>query len=488
MAGRKKGCLLLALLLIMVMALSGCQNSGFEGKLDAKNPVSIEIWHYYNGPQKTEFDRLVTEFNETVGKEKGIIVEAFSQGNSISALVEKVMDAANKKVGAGEIPDVFAAYADTAYQVDQLGLVASLDTYLTKEELDEYVAPYMEEGRFDQEGALKIFPIAKSTELFMLNKTDWDRFAAATGAKEEELQTMEGLCRIAASYYEWTDSLTPEANDGKAFFGRDAMANYIIIGSKQLGTEIFSVNNGQVAFQVDETIMRKLWDNYYVPYISGYFASYGKFRSDDAKTGDIIALVGSTSGAAYFPDKVTVNDTQSYPIEVDVFPAPCFEGTQKYAVQQGAGMVITKSNETKEYAATVFLKWFTDAKRNIAFSVGSGYLPVKKEANNVQMVNEALEKQEDSTVTANLKKSLPVAIEQANTYELYTNKAFEGGTKARDVLETSMQNKAKADRAAVVELMNQSISLKDAVARYNTDDTFSAWLESFQKELNAAVQ
>lgn len=104
------------------------------------------------------------------------------------------------------------------------------------------------------------------------------------------------------------------------------------------------------------------------------------------------------------------------------------------------------------------------------------------------MVNEALEKQEDSTVTANLKKSLPVAIEQANTYELYTNKAFEGGTKARDVLETSMQNKAKADRAAVVELMNQSISLKDAVARYNTDDTFSAWLESFQKELNAAVQ
>ena len=154
MAGRKKGCLLLALLLIMVMALSGCQNSGFEGKLDAKNPVSIEIWHYYNGPQKTEFDRLVTEFNETVGKEKGIIVEAFSQGNSISALVEKVMDAANKKVGAGEIPDVFAAYADTAYQVDQLGLVASLDAYLTKEELDEYVAPYMEEGRFDEEGSL----------------------------------------------------------------------------------------------------------------------------------------------------------------------------------------------------------------------------------------------------------------------------------------------------------------------------------------------
>lgn len=368
MAGRKKGCLLLALLLIMVMALSGCQNSGFEGKLDAKNPVSIEIWHYYNGPQKTEFDRLVTEFNETVGKEKGIIVEAFSQGNSISALVEKVMDAANKKVGAGEIPDVFAAYADTAYQVDQLGLVASLDAYLTKEELDEYVAPYMEEGRFDEEGSRRSSPLRNPPSFSCsIRPTGTVLPACHRRQREEDLQTMEGLCRIAASYYEWTDSLTPEANDGKAFFGRDAMANYIIIGSKQLGTEIFSVKNGKVTFQVDETIMRKLWDNYYVPYISGYFASYGKFRSDDAKTGDIIALVGSTSGAAYFPDKVTVNDTQSYPIGVDVFPAPCFEGAQKCAVQQGAGMVVTKSNETKEYAATVFLKWFTDAKRNIEF-------------------------------------------------------------------------------------------------------------------------
>ena len=37
------------------------------------------------------------------------------------------MDAANKKVGAEDIPDIFAAYADTAYVVNQLGLVAELD-------------------------------------------------------------------------------------------------------------------------------------------------------------------------------------------------------------------------------------------------------------------------------------------------------------------------------------------------------------------------
>ena len=60
--------------------------------------MNLEIWHYYNGVQKTAFDQMVQEFNETIGLEKGIIVEAFSQGN-ISDLTEKVVDAANKKVG-----------------------------------------------------------------------------------------------------------------------------------------------------------------------------------------------------------------------------------------------------------------------------------------------------------------------------------------------------------------------------------------------------
>ena len=63
----------------------------------------------------------------------------------------------------------------------------------TQEELDQYVDAYIDEGRFDQEENLKIFPVAKSTEVFMLNKTDWDLFARDTGASLEELSTIEGV-------------------------------------------------------------------------------------------------------------------------------------------------------------------------------------------------------------------------------------------------------------------------------------------------------
>ena len=45
-------------------------------KLNPDKPLSITIWHYYNGAQQVAFDELVNEFNETVGKEKGIFVKA----------------------------------------------------------------------------------------------------------------------------------------------------------------------------------------------------------------------------------------------------------------------------------------------------------------------------------------------------------------------------------------------------------------------------
>jgi len=93
MKGVKK-CRRLISLLILCMCISfsltACSKADKDG-LDPENPISIEIWHHYNGLQKTAFDALVMEFNETLGAEKGIIVEAFSQGN-VDALQRKVME------------------------------------------------------------------------------------------------------------------------------------------------------------------------------------------------------------------------------------------------------------------------------------------------------------------------------------------------------------------------------------------------------------
>ena len=468
---------------LCLAALTGCAQSPQPGgsaasPLSPDSPVTIVVWTYYNGPQKLAFDDLVLEFNETVGKEQGVAVESISHSN-VTELTDKVMEAAQKKVGASDIPQIFSAYADTAYAIDQLGVVANLDAYLTAEELAEFVPGYIEEGRLDAQGNLKIFPIAKSTEVLMLNQTDWDKFAAATGAELSSLATMEGVAQTAASYYEWSG--------GKAFFGRDALANYFIIGCKELGAEIFSVQNGTVTVNCDEAILRRLWDNYYVPFMKGHFAANGRFRSDDAKTGDIIALVCSTTGGAYFPAEVNLSETESYPIQRIVLPAPLFEGASPVAVQQGAGMVVTKGTPAQEYASVVFLKWFTEAARNAEFSSSSGYLPVKIAANDEALLESALAGMEPSAVTDNLSLVLPVAIQTVHASELYTNKAFQQGTGARAVLENTLSNQLEADLAVVEQQMAEGASREEAISEFLTDAHFEQWYAAFQQELRSAA-
>lgn len=94
-----------ALLLCGASVLTSCaSNHG----LSAKSPVTITVWHYYNGAQKQTFDRLVAEFNMTVGAERGIIVDASSKGN-VNDLIAHTLDAINHKVGADNVPNIIAA-------------------------------------------------------------------------------------------------------------------------------------------------------------------------------------------------------------------------------------------------------------------------------------------------------------------------------------------------------------------------------------------
>lgn len=474
-------------ILICVLIITGCGTSPKNKYgLDKEMPVAVEIWHYYNGVQKIEFDKMVNEFNNTVGKDGGIIVEAFNQG-SVNELTDKIIDTANKKVGTGKLPDAFMAYPDTAYEIEKLHLLSSFSEYLTKAEINEYIEDYINEGKVSDKDKLNIFPIAKSTEILMVNKTDFDKFAKQTNADVKDFETWEGIASLAKQYYEWTDSKTEIKNDGKAFFGRDAMANYMIIGSKQLGEEIFEVSDGKVKVNLDENLMRKLWDNFYIPYINGYYGAYGKFRSDDAKIGDIIALVGSTAGAEYFPDSVIINDDKNYEIESMILPLPKFKDKEGYMPQQGAGMAITKSDSKHEYAVTEFLKWFTDSDRNTTFSIKSGYLPVKKEANNSEFIQNKIKENKGIDISTKSQKALLTAIDQEKTYNFYSNEAFYGGNKARAILEKSILEKSKADRKEIKIQLDNGISKEEIIKKYNTEENFKNWLKELRHNINSVV-
>ena len=472
---------LLAGLLCAALAagVTGC-GAKDTGRNASSDPVTLTIWTYYNGDQLETFNEMVKNFNETVGKEKNITVESYSQG-SVNDLETNVMNAAEGKVGADPLPNIFSAYADTAYALDQMGLVVDMSDYLTDEERSAYIEGYLDEGDFDGTGSIKIFPTAKSTELLYLNDTDWQSFAAATGADYADLATIEGIVDTAEKYYEWTDAQTPAPDDGRALFGRDAMANYMLIGAQELGCTIFDVDDsGKMTLHFDKDVVRKLWDNYYIPFVKGYFEAAGHFRSDDVKTGGILGYVGSSSSATFFPAQVMTSDTESHDITMKVLPCPVFAGKEEVSVQQGAGMVVTAGEDAEVEASAEFLKWFTAPENNISFSVGSGYLPVTREASDLDTI-----KASGLELTPTIEETLGMALDTIANKRLYTTRAFAGGKDARKVLEYAMSDRAVADRDTVIQRIAQGQSAAQAEEEFLSDANFEAWYQDTLEQLQA---
>ena len=462
-----------SLLLCAAVALGGtaCGRS--------KLPTTITIWTYYNGDQLECFNQLVEQFNSTVGKEKNVRVESSSQG-SVNDLETSVLAAAKGKVGAEKLPNIVSSYADTAFTLDQMGLAVDLSPYLTEKEKSAYIAGFLEEGDLMNNGELKVFPIAKSTELLYLNATDWAPFAAATGVTYDDLATMEGVVEVARQYYDWTDAMTSTPNDGKAFFGRDALANYLLCGAQEMGLTIFDAENGVMTLHFDKDVIRKLWDNFYVPYIKGWFGASGKFRSDDVKTGNLLAYVGSSASSPFFPAQVMTNDAESHAIEPAILPCPSFAGCSPVAAQQGAGMIVTKGTDAQIRACVEFLKWFTQPENNIAFSVNSGYLPVTYAAASPDAIQSSGLELTD-TVTQVLDLSLDAVEHDA----LYTTHAFPEGSTARITLQNAMTDAAEADRAIVKERLAAGQTAEEAEAEFLTDEYFDQWYESTKAALEA---
>ena len=213
----------------LALGCVGCGSSAQNAK--TTQVTNITVWTYYNGDQLECFTDLVDKFNETVGAEKGIVVSTESQG-SVNDLEQSVMDAAEGKVGASAMPNVFSAYADTVYALDQMGMVVDLAPYLTDDEKAQFIDGYLSEGDFDANGSEETMPTwtGKPNTSFNLPKntftregytfTGWNTAADGTGAAYADKAPVK-FSENTALYAQWTQDpvITFDANGGKGTMG-----------------------------------------------------------------------------------------------------------------------------------------------------------------------------------------------------------------------------------------------------------------------------
>lgn len=454
------------LVLILLPISAGCDNSA---KVNSKNPITLTLWHNYGGQLKETMDNMVDEFNDTVGAEKGIIINVTSISGS-ATLHEKLSMAANGDPGAPPLPDITTTYPKTALILAEKGMLADLNEQFSEQELSAYIPEFIDEGRLEGKH-LYVFPTAKSTEVLFLNKTLFNRFAQDTGAKIEDLDTFEGIIKTASLYYDWTDKQTPNiANDGKMFFMPDSLFNFALIGCKQLGVD-FIKNN---AINFTSSLYPRVWECYYKPAVLGQVAIHNGYATDLAKTGDIICSTGSTAGVSFFSPTLTYADNTSEPVELDILPYPVFEGGKKVAIQRGAGMSVIKSNKEKEYAAGIFLKWFTNPENNLRFVSSTGYLPVTEEA-----FGEIMSQEIKNISDKRIKKLLHTSRIMQKEYEFYIPPLFEGIDELQKQYESHLKETTTQSRKSYIELLKSN----DQMTAYETvaNGKYDSFINEFSK-------
>lgn len=133
-----------------------------------------------------------------------------------------------------------------------------------------------------------------------------------------------------------------------------------------------------------------------------------------------------------------------------------------------------------------FLKWFTQADKNLQFGSVSGYLPVLKEANSIEKLDQVIaEKQlEVAPKTYDCLTSVFGEMEQTS---LYTNKSFRNGSAARKVLEYHLADKAVQDREIVEKGIEEGQDPEEVSAPFVSEEAFENWYAAFCDALNAAV-
>ena len=340
--------------------LTGCHSG--KTLLSPKDPTMLSIWHVYGEQADSPMNRLLNEFNETVGKEKGILLNVTNMTNS-AAIGAQLQEAQAGKPGAPELPDLFSAHSSDASLLGITNLVDWND-WFTAQELAAYVPGFVQDGII--EGKQIVFPVSKSTQLVFLNGSQYARFAADTGAKLEDLATWDGFFSTAAAYRQWSD--------GKPFCALDYPLRLVELNA--LEQDCGELYKGSW-YDLDNEIFRSSWMEFARALVQGQIIVSDLYSNTQVMTGETLAGLGSSAAILYYNDVVTYPDNTTEPTDLLLAPLPHAAAAQTLLMPQaGVGLCAFKTTDQKAEAAAVFLRWLTEEQRNLDFAASTGYMPV----------------------------------------------------------------------------------------------------------------
>lgn len=394
--------------------------------------VNITFYHTMGSNLSDVLNLYIQEFNKLY---PNIHVTATQVGG-----YDDVRDQISTEINVGNQPNVAYCYPDHVALYNLAGAVQTLDGYinstdvvkradgseeimgLTKEQQDDYIDGYYEEGRQFGDGKMYTLPWSKSTEVLYYNKTFFDKNNLKVPTTWDE---MYEVCKKIKA-------IDPESIP----LGYDSEGNWFITMTEQYGTPYTSATGDHYLFNTKENRdfvkMFRSWykeglittQTIYGAYTSGLFVADSGIRS--------YMSIGSSAGATH--QRPTADSEGKYPFEVGIATIPQVNPNKGKVISQGPSVCVFKKSNPQEVAASwLFVKYFTSTVEFQAeFSMTSGYVPVLKSVASNPVYKEFVSKADGGNYISAL--SAKVCLDQLDSY--YTSPAFDGSSTARSQVQS----------------------------------------------------
>lgn len=339
-------------------------DSGSVGETSAFEPVEADSAVFWDRQTSDAADVLAQIADEFNADHDGLPVDVLPSGN-YGDIYRKVM----ASIRAGVMPAMAVGYENMTAEYMRLGAVAPLDEFiedpetgLSPEELDDYFPAMLESNRFGQfDGQTLSFPYTKSVLVLYYNlrvmrkanldtpPTTWDGFIEQCRA-----------IKAATGSYAMALDVDCSTVSGIIF----SMGGSILGEGETLYDQPASIKT----FELYETLVKEEL---------AYQIPPRTFNDETSFGNDEIAFILRTSAQRPYLDNL-IQDPTAWGIA----PIPQADPANPATALYGGNITIFRTTPEHQRSSWAFIKHFTTQETTVRWALATGYLPVRKSAEN----------------------------------------------------------------------------------------------------------
>lgn len=384
-----------AVAVFVALVLSACAPGGIptatqqptSAATAAPEPaVTITFWHGQSGVLGDRLNDLITKFNAS----HKVQVQGTFQGN-YDQLYQKVVSA----IQAGSVPDMAmvsgppqaAQYWKANALVPVQQFVDSPDG-LNKEQLSDFVPALLDDNSLLANGkkTLVSWPFSKSVALLYYNPEILQKAGASVPKTWDEFK--QSLLAVKSK----TDA-TPLAYTPDVYY-------FFMPYLWSQGGEVLSADNAKAAFNTPEGLAALQYQTDLVRTDKTAQVTEGFDWQNPFAQGKV-AFAVSTSVSRPFIEQAMPKD---HIFKVGMAPLPAGSKGAKTDLFGNNLVIFSKAQSDHQRGSWLFMKWLTETDQTVAWSLASGYMPLRQSALNAPDFKAAADKDGRILVAVNALK------------------------------------------------------------------------------------